>query len=377
MNSQIEMAWTAYGSAIYNNDIWYINYWGKKLCRYSLLEHKMKSIEIIPYEGKRNELLYSNVSVVNEKLILTPANSFDICIYDINSREFELVPLVISAEEYNLFSGCVVNGRNAYFIPYNFKSIVKMNLETKEISYLFELDKIVAFDHERIAFQYNYIAVGQTVYFFSGIENVILAFDMATDTIKTERIGDCKTVFSAVTKKDDRTLLLVDQEGNVYEISLDLNQIAIYRNNNKDYELVRNGLFIKAYADAFNNNQKTYFLPGHANMILEFDWNTNCINHIENKLIDELAPLESHKANAMKISLIQEYKGSVYGFYISTGQLFEYEKKTHTLHLYDTLIELEEAEARILMKKLLKNGVLQESNYVFESLDTFLRIISE
>lgn len=163
-----ERTWTAYGSLIDGDVLWYVNYRGALLCCYSLKEKKMKKVEVIPYKGKRSWLLYSNVIKAGSKLILVPANAFAVCLYDMETEAFEKLYLNIPADSVNTYCGAAVWKEYVYLFPYHYRYIMKLNLAKKQAEYVCDLQGMVRTEPDHSDFQYTCVQKGRNVFFVGG-----------------------------------------------------------------------------------------------------------------------------------------------------------------------------------------------------------------
>lgn len=371
-----EMAWSAYGSVICDGKMWYTNYWGTQLCCFSLTEKRMMRIEMIPYEGKRSELLYSNIIALNDgRLVLVPANAFEICIYNIANREFELIPIEASEEAYNMFCGAVAWKDYIYLIPYNFRYVVRLDVNKRTIERVCDLENVVDLAAKPTAFQYNYLVNDNRVFFLAARENKILSFNLDEESIATLPVGDSDSVFAAIESIDYNNFVLIDQKGMIYQVAFDLSVWKKIDCIINDFVLKDDGYIVKSYADCKVLDKRIIFLPAHANKILEYQFDMGILKTIDFAPDMQMEFDDAHRANSIKFSLVKEYNGMLYGFYVKTGQLFEYDPKEQQFALYDTKLELDSEESQYLMNKMIKRGAVKESFHSYDSLEAFISAI--
>lgn len=364
-----ERTWTAYGSLLDKDTIWYVNYRGVLLCAYSLAERKMKKVEVIPYSGRRSQLLYSNVLKAGDTLILVPANALDMCLYDMETERFEKVPLHVPVDSSNLFCGGIVWKGHVYLIPYEYPYIVKVNLSTKRAEKVCRVQESVSAEPGEAAFQYNYVQNGQRVFFLSALENKIFCFDMDTESVEAKEVGETGAVLSALSLTGDGGLAAIDQQGSIYIISEDLANWEVYDAG------IKTDSPLKSYADAICADGSVFFFPAHADTLLEYRSDQKRVSRIEFEDNERNDYKESMWSGGIKFSLLHEWKGLFCGFYTETGKLFMFDPKDKKMTFYEADSYLGGDEAERIMERIMEQGVVAESNHAYDSLDTFLRVI--
>lgn len=371
-----KMAWNAYGSVICGENLWYTNYWGTQLCCFSLTEKKIKRIELIPYEGKRSALLYSNiVALKDDRLLLIPSSAYDVCIYNMADRTFQQIPLGVDEEAYSIFCGGVEWQNYVYLIPYNFRYIMRVDAQKGVLEKVCDLEEVADLSPKPTAFQYNYCVYDNRVFFLSAQENKVLAFNLDEQKVTTLSVGESDTIFTAIECVKGKYLVLIDQMGTLYHIEMDLSKWDRKEHLIEGYALKRNGHIVKSYADCKWINERLIFFPAHANKVLEYVPDMDKLNVIDFMPDRELVFDDILGAHSIKFSMVREYKGKLYGFYVKTRQIFEYDPMEQRFALYDTEIELDREENCYLMKQMIENGGVNEDVYSYASLETFIDTI--
>lgn len=377
MNKE-KMAWNAYGSIIYKGNMWYTNYWGTQLCCFSLTDKRITRAELIPYEGKRSALLYSNIIALNdERLLLVPANAFDVCIYNIADRTFKLIPLDAEKEAYNIniFCGAAVWENYVYFIPYSFRYIMRLDIDKDVLEKVYDLEAIADLSPKPTAFQYNYCVYDNRIFFLSAQENKVLAFNLDEQKVTTISVGESNAIFTAIECVKGEYLVLIDQMGTLYHVEMDLSKWDKKEHVIEGYTLKNDGHIVKSYADCKWINERLLLFPAHANKILEYLPDIDKLNVIDFTPDRELQFDEVKGAHSIKFSLLREYEGKLYGFYVKTRQIFEYDPSEQRFVLYDTQLELDMEEKCYLMKQLIESEIVNETVYSYTSLETFIETI--
>lgn len=372
-----ERTWTAYGSVIDGDELWFVNYRGPLLCCYSLKEKKMKKVEVIPYRGKRSQLLYSNVLKIGSRLILIPANAFHVCFYDVETGTFENRYLNIPADSFNIFCGAAVWKDSVYFFPYHYRYIVKLNLQEKQAECVCDLQEFVRMEPDRAAFQYNYVQKGRAVFFLSAVENKILCFDMDAETVMAKEVGEADAVFSALSLMEDGRFAAIDQKGRIYIISEDLAGWEICDSETEAglYREMKGSA--KPYADCICKGNKVFFFPTDADMLLEYRVDEKAVRRIAIDGEEETDYQEAKWAGNIRFSLLNLWNDWICGFYTKTGKVFLFHPDHDQMEFFEADSYLGETASGQIMKQMLRQGAVNESNHSYDSLEKFLKVLLE
>lgn len=368
-----ELAWTKYGYAINGNEMWYVNYWGSLLCCFSLNENKIKRIENIPYEGNRSELLYSNVAIFDDVLVLVPANAFSVCFYNMETREFSFVKLDLSKEEYNFFCSCYMWKEKVYLIPFNVNKIMRLDINKKEITCVKELNVDTEKDGMSSVFQYNGVRCGQYAYFLSSNDNCIWRFDMELEKVLNVYIGEKGTILNAMELGNDGELIITDQNCNVYILSKELEILYVVFN---DKGVVGNSLnsHMTYPVSCRIQNNIFIFLPD-VQKIYIYKVSEKKICLINSK--QEILRLNGQLAHAkFRYSTIKTYGENLLFFCGEEGQLVEYNYIKDKVDYLNNELKLDKEEASyFLTRKLQESKVVLEGRHTFDSLEKYVDII--
>ena len=121
------------------------------ICRYDFQTNHCEFLTQFPHWIEKGGALYGRMAVAEEKIIFCPQNTLNICSYNILSNcAEEIVPAALLDNEYKVskngfFLDAFIWKDNAFFVPFNYQAIVKVNLATKEVSYI--RDWIDEIDH--------------------------------------------------------------------------------------------------------------------------------------------------------------------------------------------------------------------------------------
>ncbi len=372
-----ERTWTAYGSALDGDVLWYVNYRGTLLCCYSVKEKKMKKVEVIPYKGKRSQLLYSNVLKTGNWLILIPANAFEVCLYDVETGAFKKLYLNIPTDSFNTFCGAAVWNDYVYLFPYNYRYIVKLNLKEKQTEQVCDVQGLVRTELDRMIFQYACVQKEQTVFFLSAVENKILCFDMDAESVMVKEVGEADAVFSTLTLMDDGRFVSIDQRGRIYIISEDLISWEICDCATEiglDKEMEGN---TKPYADCICMDNKIFFFPTAIDALLEYQIDKKSVRRIAIHEEEKTDYQEAMWAENIRFSLLHIWNNQICGFYTKTGKFFLFHPDDDQMKFYEADSYLGEIESGRIMKQMMRQGAVLESNHSYDSLTRFLNVLLE
>lgn len=264
--------WTC-NFCIDQDKIWFVPYWYNLLCCYDLKEKKYDKVVKIP---EKNEFpgLYNDLLLVNDKLILVPSDAKKICIYDKATEQFEAYELLFTPCMIDKLSAAIEVKGNVYFLPCCYKHIVKMELDSKQISYL-PLPEM-----ESTVWNPQVCATREEIYLL-GEKNEILVFHTQTEKIEVVCLENNDETFAVVSSyKGD--FVLIDKKG----------QVHIYSKNGKKKNIIANqiiGFHCEEGESFFSSilcGNKIFFLPCKANMIIELDCEEGIIK--EAKFSEEL-----------------------------------------------------------------------------------------
>lgn len=372
-----ERTWTVYGSIIDENEIWYVNYRGTLLCCYSLIEKRMKKVEVIPYRGTRSEALYSNIIKKDSTLVLIPANAYEVCLYDMDTGTFEKLPLNLPSASFNTFCGGAVWKDSIYFFPRNYRYIVKLNLKGKHAGRVCDLQSIVRMEPDREAFQYNSVQNGHAVFFLSALENKILCFDMDAERVIAKAVGEADAVFSALSLMKDGRFAAIDQKGRIYIISGDLESWETY--DRKIGSSLSGGTEenAKSYADCICMDHSVFFFPANADALLKYRVDEKSVECITIDEEDKSDYSEAIWARNIKFSLLHIWNNRICGFYTRTGKFFLFNPDNNQMEFYEADSNLGEIASERIMRQMLRQGVVVECNHSYDSLARFLKIIQK
>ena len=130
-----------YDIAVHDDIGWFCNRLYSVLFRINLLTGKIDVETILPTESNNDIEQYGPIAYYDEKLIIAPRNGKSILIYDLNYKHIKRVEFDITGfddeNRYNLFTNIHITSENiAYIVPGRYYAIIKLDLNTFQITYL-------------------------------------------------------------------------------------------------------------------------------------------------------------------------------------------------------------------------------------------------
>lgn len=183
-----------YAADFENNGLYEVN----------LDEQKCKYITIFPNEDIAGKRIYCSAVYHDSKVYFTPMSGKYISIFDVLKNEIEQVRIPDPSTEYSFykesqkFSQAVYHKGYIYLFPFTYPGILKFNIETNKI-------KIINnwIPDEGYFFRGGMSVDGLHVYAPSGINNVILDFNLEDDRAVIYRIGKYNNGAMCIYKHND------------------------------------------------------------------------------------------------------------------------------------------------------------------------------
>ena len=186
-------------SAFYvdGNDIWFIHGKINILMRYDLNEKQTYLISSVPGEKTFYEFLYSGIYKWNDKLYLIPSNAREIAIFNIVEQKFRMISLnhIEAYVSGGLFCKIYSKGKYLFCIPCVYNAILKIDMETEEIQYIYMPD-------EEIGYINDTTKVDNLVLGIYTNTNRAMFFDLYSETVMIKCIGSPKREFLNINNID-------------------------------------------------------------------------------------------------------------------------------------------------------------------------------
>lgn len=312
-----DLIWTSLHFGLDKGKVWFVPYWHNLLCCYSLETHMLERIEVIPDENDAS-LLFDNMVIIGEEIILIPANSTYVFFYNMESRVFSKITLPEQVTGYNKFCACGIWKKNLFLFPGRYPMIMKINLETRESAYITDWSSKIETEGEITCFQFNYLVLNEKVYLVSSLTNKIMIYDMEKESEEIIELGDKTDIFSTITYLENDTFLLTDEKGNCNIADFKNRAMTKYENDIPEFVTHRFEARRACFSDALKYREFVYVFPAQANKVFKF----SLIDHSFKEMCWE-NEYEAKRWDGERYSLFQRDKDVIYGFDALKGVLLE------------------------------------------------------
>lgn len=207
---------TGYAAASEFNGLYEVNL-EKQECEYKML---------FPNEKLNRKRLYASALYFHSKVYFIPASGEYISIYNIGRKAIEQVPIPPLAKECPFykergkFIGAAQWGENIFIIPFTYPGILKLDVKTNKITVLRQW-----IPKEGYFFRGGLCVEGNRIYVPSGINNMVLEFNMETEKGVIHRIGRYNTGAMDMHKYGEDYWIMPRQEGSVIAWNPESNSI--------------------------------------------------------------------------------------------------------------------------------------------------------
>ena len=256
-----------------NGDIgWFCNIYFSSLFRIDLTSGVIKLETLLPEQSKCDFNQYGPIALYGNKLVIAPRNGKYILLYDITDQkikqlEFDMKGFEQEDQRVNLFCGVQVIGNQAVLIPGRYHAIIRINLDTEELTYLeewYEEIKQHTRDLENLIFKKCYQS-SEGDYLLPCVQtNRIVRFDQSFNTYEVIVVNTALEEFSdiieleegyLVSDMSDMKIALVQKNRHVKELNIEIPNMESERG-------------IKCLMEG---KDKIYLFPDYGNMIVEYD----------------------------------------------------------------------------------------------------------
>ena len=188
------------------DDIWFVHGKMNVLLRYNMIENHTYVIDTIPNEEMFQESSYQGIYKWENKIFLIPCWAREIAIYDIAYGKFVKLPLkkIENYENRILFCKVYVFKKYLYCIPYYYKAILRIDLESDCVEYI----PIVGIEKEYIS---DTTRVGNEIIAVYSETNKALFFNMESETVCLRQLGSSARRFTNIASIGD-ALYLFDED---------------------------------------------------------------------------------------------------------------------------------------------------------------------
>lgn len=248
--------------------------------------------------------LYSYLLYKDKKVICTPHLAREVAVYDLEKEHLDMIPLkypdsIFEGEysESNKFIDGLLYGNSVYMFGYSYPAIVKMDIDTMELTYLADWMGYYPYTKKNSEFlAEGHAQIGSDVYLAMKNTNMLVRLDLKTDMTEVFPI-ECgvKKIMYVAAYQDNIFLLSWD------ECSIDVVSWNPSTGGIKEYcvETSKNKKISAVYWMPIVVDNWIYLFPLFGDEIYTINLSTG--EYSENKEIKKIV------AEAKKVSLLQYY----------------------------------------------------------------------
>lgn len=241
--------------------------WESRTCRY---------LASVPGEEMCKPMLYVAIAKYKDFLVLAPFMAEEIAIYDIGRGSFRKIALkkYDSENMEEKFADMVCYGKYIFLIPTCYPAVVRLDMETLELTYLEECIEMLEGYRANDKYLLNTRPVVWQETFWIGCyaANYLLEFNMETFRFSLHKIENCQGGITGSCY--DGTVFWIVQYPQFKIISW--NPIT---GEEKIFDRYPEGFHggVHPFLYAFYDGSRVLLLPEHANMVLEINPSSGCM----------------------------------------------------------------------------------------------------
>lgn len=201
--------WTNLGFIVEDDNLWFVPFWMNVLCEVNLSTMQIGKVKAFPHMFTEAGGIY-NVRKYQEYIINVTAVDDVNYLYDIPADNMLAIPLKEDAYACEKFFNCTFWNNHAYFLPRDYNSILKLNMEDKTVTdiSISEVGKMFL----------SCVQIEQNVYLVNQSESLIV-FDMEEENFERIQIsgsGELNTIVLV----QEHELLMSNTNGVLYIYNL-------------------------------------------------------------------------------------------------------------------------------------------------------------
>ena len=182
-------------SAFYADEenIWFTHGKINVLLRYNIKEDNTYVMDQIPNERLFQNAGYTGIYKWKNKIFLVPSWARELAVYNVENKNIEKIPLRY-IQRYggkSLFAKAYAKGKILYCIPCCYECILKINMETNQVEY-------IAIESTEGMYFNDTVRMGDEIAAVYVNSNKILFFNMETDTVSYQSLGDTSWSFTSI-----------------------------------------------------------------------------------------------------------------------------------------------------------------------------------
>ena len=246
-----------YAASFETNGLYEVNLYEKK-CRY---------IMFFPNENISGKRIYGSAVYYDSKIYFIPMSGKYISIFDINKREITQVPVPSPSTKCSFykwglkFCKGIYHEGYIYLIPFTYPGILKLDVRTNKITIINNW-----IPDEEYFFRGGVCVDGSQIYVPSGINNIVLEFNVETDYAIIHRVGKYNHGGVCIHKYNDSYVIAPRLKGSViiWNPNTDeICEIVEYPDEFKTEKLV--------FSQIICCGNQLFLMPASANTVISFD----------------------------------------------------------------------------------------------------------
>ena len=251
------------------------------LCKVSLNKNKAEFIGYFEKEDFDQQLLYADIDIKEDNIILAPFNGKEIAIFDMKSNIIKYIPFENYENEnlnnqYAKYSNLFTWKNNIFILGYSFPMIIKIDMQTNEVEYIydfkFEIEQQIAENESRGFFTEGYFIKNEKAYLPIGCLGAVLELDLNSN---------CSKIIKLKCNLDGIGALVLDQNEMVWLVGRGKknNILVKWDINNNSFSEWKIPNIDKSCWDPFHTisclEDKVILWPSSAQKIIFFDLSKN------------------------------------------------------------------------------------------------------
>ncbi len=162
-------------ACIFQNELYFFEYMNNALFSYNLNTKKFNYLGSIPNKKIGECGLFNRIFYYNEKLVLMPFFSNNICVYNLKTKK-----IIINNEKFNCDNSILINGKiYSYVHKKNENTMIEYDIDNNVVR---EISAFKTIESKNIVTDFSYYK--GCIYFSYYSDNRIIEYNIANETIK-------------------------------------------------------------------------------------------------------------------------------------------------------------------------------------------------
>ncbi len=257
-------------------NIWFISNFFSILCCYSTEKKQIITSKSLKNNNK-NELAYSGIAKINNKIYVFPANSSQIAIFDLDKNIIKYIDVIEEVTMVNKYMSCVTCYDKVYAFPGNARDIIEINENDEVKRYPFELKEEIFKINK---FQNCVRKRKNNIYLLSSFSNELYVWNIDNKELKTVTIGNHEDRFSVFDFIDEGNIIFGKENGDILIYDSNTFETNYLENNIPDFVSHRYDINRATFSDILVCGEQVFLFPAQANMILKVNINKKEIEKV-------------------------------------------------------------------------------------------------